>query len=411
MMLESTGVPRESFEVLGRRFEELVPLTTEGAFRLLAGREIDGGEARVVVVGAGDGSAAAWEAQQLDAMARAHAQIDCRYVPRLATRGAVGGLEYLALACDASTTLGSLMHWSAATRQSLMAFEAAIALPLMIGETLQAVHRVVDPHTRAPLCIGSLGSNNVLISPDGRTWVIGFGYNAATALGPGSRAVAIGSHQAPEVGRGAPATPASDVYVFDLFFRSLLPFVELLPRAQQAVAGQAGGLCADAAWPRAEHQRRLSATQPTERFQSMDETMRVYCERWRFLGVEPDIDAYVHHVARLQQMRTDITTLMIARDASWFRAPSASRVDIAGRKALRGVLHELAGARLRGPGRPTAIEDLLLAGWPGEKVIKRSGCNRVYVAIATLRQLGLGDLLRKHATGYLLDPGVPLALA
>ena len=400
----------ESFEALSARFDELVPLTAEGAFRLLAGRDIDGGEARVVVVGAGDGSATAWEAQQLDAMARGHAQIDCRSVPRLTTRGAVGGVEYLALACDASTTLESLMHWSAATRQPLLAFEAAIALPLLIGETLQTVHRVVDPLTRAPLCIGSLCSNNVLISPDGRTWVIGFGYNVATALGPGSRAVRIGSHQAPEVGRGAPATPASDVYVFDLFFRSLLPFIELLPRAQQAVARQTADFYAEAARTREEHQRRLSATQPAERFQSMDETMRVYRARWRSLGVVPDTDAYVRHVASLQRMRTDTTTLTIARDASWFRPPSASRVDIAGRKALRGVLHELAGARLRGPGRPMAIEDLLLAGWPDEKVIKRSGCNRVYVAIATLRQLGLGELLRKHATGYLLDPDVPLAL-
>ena len=35
----------------------------------------------------------------------------------------------------------------------------------------------------------------------------------------------------------------------------------------------------------------------------------------------------------------------------------------------------------------------------------------MWVAIATLRQLGLGDLLRKQATGYLLDPAVPLVLA
>jgi hypothetical protein len=404
-------VSPESFEALSARFDELVPLTAEGAFRLLAGRDILGGEACVVIVGAGDDSTAAWEGQQLDAMAHAHAQIDCRYVPRIAARGAVGGLEYLALACDASTTLESLVHWSVATRQPLLAYEAASALPLMIGETLQAAHRVVDPRTRAPLCIGSLGSNNVLISPDGRMWVIGFGCNVVTALGPGSRAVRMGSYQAPEVGRGEPATPASDVYVFDLFCRSLLPFVGLLPRARQAVAGPAGGLHAEAARVAAEQQRRLRAIQPAERFQSMDDVMRVYCERWRFLGVVPDFDACVRHAARMQQMRTDTTTLTIARDASWFRPPRASRVDIAGRKALRGVLHELAGARLRGPGRPTTIEDLLLAGWPGEKVIKRSGCNRVYVAIATLRQLGLGELLRKHATGYLLDPDVSLALA
>ena len=57
---------RASYEVLGARFEELVPLTDEGAFRLLAGREVAGGERRVIIVGAGDAADDAWEVQQLD---------------------------------------------------------------------------------------------------------------------------------------------------------------------------------------------------------------------------------------------------------------------------------------------------------------------------------------------------------
>jgi len=233
----------------------------------------------------------------------------------------------------------------------------------------------------------------------------------AASLGSGFCAVRSGSHQAPEVGMGEPPTPLSDVYVLDLVLRSLLPYVDLLPLARRAIAGQAAGLSAEAAQTWAEHQRRRTAAQPAERFQSIDELLSAYRGWWGFIGVVPDAEAWIRHVAELQRGRTESTALTIARDASWFRPPGSSRIDIAGRKALRGVLIDLADARLRGPGRARAIEDLLVAGWPGERLVKQSGANRVYVAVATLRELGLGELLRKHAAGYLLDPDVPLALA
>jgi hypothetical protein len=407
-MLESAGVPRESFEVLGRRFEELVPLTTEGAFRLLAARQPGGGEPCVVVVAAGGCDASGWHTQQLDEVARAHAQIDCQYVPPVAARGAMDGLEYLALACNASATLESLIHWSALTRRPRIAAGAAIGLAQLIGETLRVAHRAVDPRTKAPLCIGSFGAGNVLFSPDGRPWIVGFGHNVAASLGP--RAIKAGSHQAPEVGMGTLPTPASDVYALGLFFRSLFPFVDLLPMAREAISGQSANF-AEVARGWADLERRLTASQPAERFQSIEEVMHVGRIHWASFGVVPNVDACVRHFAEMQRLRTDTTTLVIARDASWFRPPGAAHVDMSARKALRRVLQDLAGARLRGPGRARAIADLLVAGWPGEKLLNQSGSNRVYVAIATLRQLGLGDLLRKHATGYLLDPGVPLVLA
>jgi len=321
----------------------------------------------------------------------------------------VGGVDYVALACEASTTLESLLHWMAATRQPPMAYGAAAGLPLVIGETLQTAHRVIDPRTGAPLCLGSFGASNVLLARDGRPWILGFGHNAAASLGSGSLAVRTGSHQAPEVGMGARPTPASDVYVVDLLFRSLAPFVDLLPLARQAIAGQPASFSPETVRMLTEQQRRLTSPQPAERFQSIDEAMRVYRGWWRYLGVVPDVDAWTRLVAALLAKRIDTTQLTIARDASWFQPPCGPRVDITGRKPLQRILGDLATARLTG-GCARTIEDLLLVGWPGEKLVKQSGSNRVYVAIATLRQLGLGELLRKDPTGYRLDPDVPLAL-
>jgi len=401
----------ETVAALGARFEELVPLTTDGGFRLLAGREVGGGEPRVVIVGAGDDGARAWEAAQLDAIAGAHARIACRYVPRLAARGCAGGVAYVALACDATTTLEAVLRWAGATRQPPTPYGTAMGLPLILGEAFAAAHRAIDPETGAPTCIGSFGPSNVLLSAHGQPWIVGFGHDAAASLGPGTRAVRTGSHLAPEVGMGTPPTPASDVYVLDLFFRSLLPFVDLLPLAKQAIAGNAAGFPAEATRAWGEHQRRLTASQPAERYASIDEVMTIYRGWWDFLGVVADADAYIQHMGALERLRSDTTTLTVARDGSWFRAPGAQRVDIAGRKALRRVLRELAAARLGGPGRARAVDELVGAGWPGEKLVEGSGSSRLYVAIATLRQLGLGELIRKDPRGYLIDPDVPIALA
>ncbi|MEM6991151.1 MAG: hypothetical protein AAF721_11655 [Myxococcota bacterium] len=41
----------------------------------------------------------------------------------------------------------------------------------------------------------------------------------------------------------------------------------------------------------------------------------------------------------------------------------------------------------------------------------RAGANRVYVALTTLRKLGLRDYLLSQDDGYLLDPAMPIARA
>ena len=51
-----------------------------------------------------------------------------------------------------------------------------------------------------------------------------------------------------------------------------------------------------------------------------------------------------------------------------------------------------------------SVQELLEAGWPGERPVAQAGANRVYVELNRLRRLGLRELLVKTADGYALAP-------
>jgi hypothetical protein len=47
-------------------------------------------------------------------------------------------------------------------------------------------------------------------------------------------------------------------------------------------------------------------------------------------------------------------------------------------------------------------------GWPGEQMSAEAGRNRVYVAIAKLRRLGLDAVVVRTPLGYTFDPAVQI---
>src|SRR5262249_47423946 len=96
--------------------------------------------------------------------------------------------------------------------------------------------------------------------------------------------------------------------------------------------------------------------------------------------------------------------LMIGPGARWFRAPGGARVDLGRRRQLRLILAVLGAARRDQPGHALSVEALLCGGWPGEVVLPEAGASRVYVAISTLRRMGLRDLLQRVDAGYRIDP-------
>ncbi|MBX7190789.1 MAG: hypothetical protein K1X94_01950 [Sandaracinaceae bacterium] len=93
--------------------------------------------------------------------------------------------------------------------------------------------------------------------------------------------------------------------------------------------------------------------------------------------------------------------LALGPGALWFRVASEPRVDLSRRKPLRLILDRLAA-----PSDKThlAWDDLLEAGWPGERMRADAGAHRVRVAVSTLRKMGLRDVLRTEESGYRIDP-------
>jgi hypothetical protein len=105
------------------------------------------------------------------------------------------------------------------------------------------------------------------------------------------------------------------------------------------------------------------------------------------------------------------SALVVLEGGRGFRLPRAEAiVDISRRAPLRGILSLLATRRRDAPGEALAVDELIRAGWPGEKIQAEAALNRVHVALTTLRKLGLRDLLVTADGGYMLDPAVPIAV-
>ncbi len=99
-----------------------------------------------------------------------------------------------------------------------------------------------------------------------------------------------------------------------------------------------------------------------------------------------------------------LATLEIATDGRWVVLPDGARLDLSRHRAQRLLALRLAQARLEHPGEGVAVEELLVTGWPGERIQPTSGAQRVYTAIGNLRRRGLDALLLRQDDGYLLDP-------
>jgi tetratricopeptide (TPR) repeat protein len=102
------------------------------------------------------------------------------------------------------------------------------------------------------------------------------------------------------------------------------------------------------------------------------------------------------------------THLEVGPTSSWFRAPGGPRQKLDKHSAARRILERMVSERLENPGHGVAGEELFAAGWPGVRIQAQSASNRLYVALAKLRKMGLKLLILRAEDGYLLDPGTPV---
>jgi hypothetical protein len=98
--------------------------------------------------------------------------------------------------------------------------------------------------------------------------------------------------------------------------------------------------------------------------------------------------------------------LLVGIEGRWFQPPGGGRINLGRRGAVRRVLLRLVEQRVGAPGVGLAVEDIIQAGWPGERIQHESGLARAYVTIQRLRALGLKEVLLTRDDGYLLDPSL-----
>ncbi len=104
----------------------------------------------------------------------------------------------------------------------------------------------------------------------------------------------------------------------------------------------------------------------------------------------------------LERARGARDALRVARDGAWFEPPGSPRVDLSTRAQLHGVVATLAAAWMRDPKEEVPAEDLIAAGWRAQRSATKAAKNRLHVALATLRKLGLAAHLKRGPGGYRL---------
>jgi predicted ATPase len=103
-------------------------------------------------------------------------------------------------------------------------------------------------------------------------------------------------------------------------------------------------------------------------------------------------------------------SLVVDAHGRWLVSPRGGRHSIARKITLQRILVCLAEARLKRPGEAVSHDELFSRGWPEERMVHNAAVNRLRVALARLRQLGLDDWLIGLRGGYLLDPDLPLTI-
>jgi hypothetical protein len=97
-------------------------------------------------------------------------------------------------------------------------------------------------------------------------------------------------------------------------------------------------------------------------------------------------------------------TLRIGATGAWFEVPGSPRAELSPGSPLGRLLLRLADAHAETPARAVGVAALLASGWPGQRILAKAGANRVRVALAALRKLGLRAPLVGRRDGWLLDP-------
>lgn len=397
------------------RFSASFPIRRKGALHTYSCLEIATQAPRVALFRAPDADTSR-SRDVIGDIARLHRELDHPLIPKLAKITSVRGEEVLLFDCDAVTDMEAVINHWAERRPPQLQYDASIGMTATLLDVLEHAHARSDPASGRPICMGGMRWRDILVARDG-TWWFTFGRNHHPE---------IGVQFAPEVAAGAAPNPGADLYAMQMLLRTAIPYVQVPQDMMLAFRNEATP--ETNAWFRwiDEH---LLAGKPELRPKSVAEMRPQNEAHWKHMGVRPDAAALRTYLANLVreiagagealEPSPDSTVsphsdsahggcLRVSSDGRWFTTPDGKRVDISRRGALRRIVATLAAHRVHDPGRASSVDELVAVGWPNQKLLPHSATNRLYVAVSTLRGLGIG--VQRRDDGYLLPPSLPVEL-
>lgn len=217
--------------------------------------------------------------------------------------------------------------------------------------------------------------------------------------------------QAPEVLAGEVATPIADYVAILIAARSLTSFCDISEITKRVLSAAVSPRNVELYETVRFFESRFISEPPA--FRPPMEVGIQKSERLReILGTSLDPEGLTRTIADLLDERPPVEEagrVTIAGDGSTLVLPSGTKHTLG--RAHRQILRLLLQAHRANPERRLDVWELLEAGWPGEDPIPEAGTNRVYVALARLRQQGLRDVIEHNEGGYRLRPGGPFRIA
>ena len=387
-----------------------MPIRARGAFQLVAVRRAADAQGAVLVL-PGEKADASLVAAAFEEIERTHAVLDHPGIPRVTRRGEARKTPYLELACDAVVDAVEVTRLLADSGEKIP-YGAADAFIAGLREALQAAHAAENPRGGGPVCIGRISPGNILYSKTGSTWIVGFGRNFPVEKADGSIDGSTNFFQALELATGGASSPAGDFVALLLFMRSVMAYVDMSGDVGRVLRGDIrpsdGPLIEALLWM----EQNVVAQVPGRRA-TIAEAIAVSDRIRALVGSKPDAAGFAAFITQLLEQndaggRLDhaeppgFRTLLLGPDATWVAGPDGQRHRLG--RAHRKILLALADRHEAGSGELLTMWDLLEAGWPGEHPIAEAGANRVYVALAHLRRLGLRDIIERTDEGYKLAP-------
>ncbi len=377
-----------------------------GAVEYVAARD-DSGDARLAVA-----AAPGMEGAEVDALLErievAHREIVHPKVARFVDRTRIDGRPCVSLDSAAVSDLEALARAAFAAKLPIDIAGAA-AFSIAFVEMLAAVHELTGA-SAAPWCLGAVSAANVLVAADGSYSIFGWGHPCDAARRARLLSELPQAFVAPEVSLGRAPVAGSDLAAAVAFFHSFLYLGELPQPILRALEGEGSPGLEDLG----DRVRALMQTShgPNPEARSIPRFLELYREVLGALSIVPDERAFSTTLSRaldlVDRPRASGVAIEVSRDGGFFRFDGGSLVDLSRRASHRFLLAALARHRLEAPGVALSWQELFDIGWRGRRAQAEAARSSVYVAVASLRQAGLREVLKTEGTGYLLDPEIAL---